>query len=120
MATKTPDQYKQLVTRIATDFDPNFEFDSRDLPMLSDDELALAIRHEEYVALDSFTAAFYADILNSAVYMTEEAKALAFWREMGRASRESAKDVLAESINEELQKWREPEALTQERRAGAL
>lgn len=120
MTTKTDPAYRALVVRLSTEFDADYQVDPRDLPLLSDSQLALAIAHADWVALDSFNATFYADILNSAVYLTEEAKALAFWREMGRASRESAKDVLAESINEELEKWREPEALTQERRAGAL
>lgn len=105
---KTDPAYKQLVAAIACDFDPAYEFDARDLPLLTDSQLAVTINHADWVALDCFNATFYADTLNSAVYLTEEEKALAFWREMGRAARESAKGVLTESINEELAKWREP------------
>lgn len=102
------DSYRALVAAISCDFDPSYDVDARDLPLLTDDQLACVISHADWVALDCFNATFYADILNSAVYLTEEAKALAFWREMGRAARESAKGVLTESINEDLVKWREP------------
>lgn len=119
MPTKTEPAYRALIAGIACDFDPSFEFDARDLPLLTDSQLAVVVNHEECVALDSFTPSYYAEILDSAVYLTEEAKALAYWREMGRAVRESAKGVLAESINEHLAQWRTPEPFAHPSRAEA-
>lgn len=117
-APKAPTPYQSLVASIASELDPNYEADPRDIPALTDAQLALVIYDEQYVALDSFSAVRYADILNSAVYLTEYEKALALWRAMRRAAHESAVDHLTADVNDELVKWRIPDGETDMDRAG--
>lgn len=102
MSTKIIQPYQLLVNRLACDFEHATEIAARDLGDISNSELALVIHQDDYVALDAFSADRYAEILDSAISLTEEAKAMALWRGLRTACMREALEKLARDITERL------------------
>lgn len=105
-SNKTP--YEALVARIADQFVPGDMLWPADLQTLSDAELAVVIEHQDQVAIDAFRPIDYAEVLNSAVYLTEQSKAMAFWTHLRSSAQAVARHLLASDVNTVLHSRSEP------------
>lgn len=108
--SRTP--YRRLTDSMADCFTPGDCIRAEDLKPLTNPELAVAVSHDEYIFLNAVDPSLYADILDSAIYLTEEAKARAFWDRLRIAVANSAAEALHNGVNDELCLRAEPVDVT--------
>lgn len=70
--TATASSFKQLVWRLADQFPDCDSIREQDLPTLTDDDLSVTLNYEPGMAFDAARPSAWADILNSAVYTSQE------------------------------------------------
>lgn len=106
--SKSATPYQNLVRRLTDAFPACDDISPCDVPTLTDDDLAVILNHESGVGIDACEPAHWAEIFNSAVYVTKAEKDAALARIIRTALMREARNFLYSDINAELLRRNEP------------
>lgn len=99
LRTPTLTALKTLVAALADSHEPGDSIRPADLRELTDDELAIVINHDDGIAYDAARPADWADILNSAVYVTHAERSAALATNLREALHFEVRTFLAAEVN---------------------